>query len=79
MRRILIIILCGSGSWFLFDADPDPTFHPDADPDEDPSFQIKALTLEKVVKWLILHTHIFTCRLQIDTDLDPAYHLDPDF
>jgi hypothetical protein len=35
--------LCGSGSSFLFDADPDPTFHSDADPvaDPDPSFQIK--------------------------------------
>jgi hypothetical protein len=33
---------------------PDPTFHPDAiwypDPDPDPSFQIKAQTLEKVLK-----------------------------
>ncbi len=41
--------------WFLFDADvdadPDSTFHPDADPDPDPdpSFQIKAQTLEKVL------------------------------
>ncbi len=36
--------LCGSGSLFLFDADPDPTFHSDANPDAnpDPSFQIKA-------------------------------------
>ncbi len=32
------------------DADPDPTFHPDADPDPYPSFQIKAQTLEKVLK-----------------------------
>ncbi len=32
------------------DADPDPTFHPDADSDPDPSFQIKAQTLEKVLK-----------------------------
>jgi hypothetical protein len=37
---------------FLFYADPDPTFHPDADPDSDldPSFQIKAQTLGKVLK-----------------------------
>ena len=37
---------------FLFDAYPDPTFHPDADPDPDPepSLQIKAQTLEKVLK-----------------------------
>jgi hypothetical protein len=34
--RILIFILCWSG--FLFDADP--TFHPDADPDPNPNFQI---------------------------------------
>ncbi len=35
-----------------FDADPDSTFHPDADlePEPDPSFQIKAQTLEKVLK-----------------------------
>jgi hypothetical protein len=36
--RIRILILCGSG--FLFDAhmDADPTFHPGADPDPEPSF-----------------------------------------
>ncbi len=34
----------------LFDADPDPTFHPDADPDTDPSYQIKAQTLENLLK-----------------------------
>jgi hypothetical protein len=44
LMRILIIILCGSG--FLFDA----TFHPGADPDPDPSLQIKAQALEKVFK-----------------------------
>jgi hypothetical protein len=33
---------------FLFDADPDPNLYPDADPDS--SFQIKARTLEKVIK-----------------------------
>ncbi len=34
------------------DADPDPTFHPDAnlDLDPDPSFQIKAQPLAKVLK-----------------------------
>jgi hypothetical protein len=32
-------------------ADPHPTFHPDADPDPDPIFQIKAQTLEKVLKY----------------------------
>jgi hypothetical protein len=30
------------------DADPDPTFH--FDPDLDPSFQLKAQNLEKVLK-----------------------------
>ena len=32
------------------DADPDSTYHPDAEPDTDLSFQIKAQTLEKVLK-----------------------------
>ncbi len=45
---------CGFGFLFLFDPnaypDLDPTFHPDADPDPDSSFQIKAQTLEKVLK-----------------------------
>jgi hypothetical protein len=31
---------CGSGFWFLFDADADPTFHPDADVDPDPKFSL---------------------------------------
>jgi hypothetical protein len=43
--RIRNFILCGSG--FLFEADSDPTLHPFH---PDPSFQIKALTLEKVLK-----------------------------
>jgi hypothetical protein len=33
-----------------FDADPDPTFHFDADLYPDPSFQIKAQNLEKVLE-----------------------------
>jgi hypothetical protein len=37
-------------STYYPDADPDPTFHPDADPDPVPSFQLKAQTLEKVLK-----------------------------
>ncbi len=70
---------CGSGFWFLFDADPDPTFHPDADPDPDTSFQIKAQTFEKVLKYIL------GCHLQIDADPDPApdsaynFDADPDF
>ncbi len=54
---------CGSGFLFVFNADagPDPTFHPDADPDldPDPSFHIKTQTLEKMLKYrgrLIFHT-----------------------
>jgi hypothetical protein len=34
----------------LFDAYPDPTFHPDADPGTYPSYQIKAQTLENLLK-----------------------------
>ncbi len=56
-----------------FDAvqDPEPTFHFDANanPDLDPSFQIKAQNLEKVLK---------QARLQIDADPDLAYHFDAD-
>ncbi len=37
-------------STYYPDADPDQNFHPDSDPDPDPSFQIKAQTLEKVFK-----------------------------
>jgi hypothetical protein len=31
---------CGSGLLFLFDADADQTFHPDADVDPDPNFYL---------------------------------------
>jgi hypothetical protein len=48
--------------------DPDPTFHSDPDP----SFQIKAQNLEKVLKF----PYILACHLQIDADPDPAYHFD---
>jgi hypothetical protein len=48
-------------STYHHNADPDPTFHPDADPDPEPSFQIKAQTLEKV---LIFHTFwLVICKL----------------
>jgi hypothetical protein len=33
-----------------FNPDPDSTYHPDANPDPDPSFQIKAQTFEEVLK-----------------------------
>ncbi len=32
------------------DADPDSTYHRDEDPDPDPCFQLKAQSLEKVLK-----------------------------
>jgi hypothetical protein len=37
----------------VIDADPDPTFHPDANPVPHPGFQIKAQTLEKVGSYSI--------------------------
>jgi hypothetical protein len=60
-------------------ADLDSTFHPDADPDLDPSFQIKAQSIEKVLKYSHI-PYILACPLQIDADpvLDPAYHFDAD-
>ncbi len=72
---------CGSGcgSGFLFDADPDQTFYPDADPNPDPSFQKKAQTLEK--ERLVFHTFwLVICiltriRIQLHFDADPV----PDF
>jgi hypothetical protein len=65
-------------------ADPDSTYHPDADPDPDLIFQIKAQTLKKVLKKAHI-PYILACHLQIDADPvpDPAYHFyadtDPDF
>jgi hypothetical protein len=63
--RILIFICCGSR--YLFDADVDTdldqTFHPDAVPDPDPSFQIKAQILEKCSNRLIFHTWLAICKL----------------
>ncbi len=52
--------------------DPDPTFHPDGNPD--PSVQIKAQTLENVLKQAHI-LYILACHLQINADPDPAYHL----
>ncbi len=71
------------------DADPDSTYHPDADPDSDffllmrsgsyPSLQIKAQTLEKVLKGAHI-SYILVCHLQIDADPvpDQAHHFDAD-
>ncbi len=44
LMQIRILIL------FDADAEPDPTFHPNAHQDTVPSFKIKAQTLEKVAK-----------------------------
>ncbi len=59
----------------------DLTFHPDSDPDPDPSFQIKAEALEKVLKQAQI-SYILVCHLQIYVDPytvpDPAYHFDAD-
>jgi hypothetical protein len=58
-------------------ADP---HHVDADPDPNPSFQIKAQNLKKVLK----KAHIlYICHLQIDADPPdpdpyPAFHFDED-
>jgi hypothetical protein len=56
----------------------------DADPDSDfylmlmqTAFQIKAQTLEKVLKQAYI-PYILACQLQIDADADPAYHFDED-
>jgi hypothetical protein len=46
IRILRIQILFDAYSTFYPDADPDP----DSDPDPDPNFQIKAQTLEKVLK-----------------------------
>ncbi len=62
-NRIYIFIWCGSGSGFLYDADSDPTFHPDAEPDPIPSFQIKAL-LKRCSNRLIFNTFwLVICKL----------------
>ena len=55
------------------DADWDLTFHPDADPDpdRDPSFKIKAHTLEKVLKEAHI-PYILAWHLQINGDPDPG-------
>jgi hypothetical protein len=47
---------------FHFDADPDLTFHFDADMDSDPSFQIKAQNLEKVLQKAHI-PYILACHL----------------
>ncbi len=50
--------------------DPDPTFHSDADPEPDPSFQIKAQIHEKLAH---LGSHV-----DPDPVPDPANHFDAD-
>jgi hypothetical protein len=47
---------------FLFDADPDPTFHPYTDPDPNPSFKKRLLLTYLLLAW----------HLQIDANPDPV-------
>jgi hypothetical protein len=49
---------------------PKSSFHPDADPDSDPSFQIRAQTREKVIKLAHIPFNL-ACYLQIDAEPDP--------
>ncbi len=61
--------------------DPGPNFHPNVDPDTDPSFQIKAQILLKsaqIDSYSIYSTS--ACHLQIDADPvpDTSYHFDAD-
>ncbi len=69
---------------FLIDADPDPTFYPDADPDPDPSFKKRLKLLKKCQNRLMFYTFwLDICKLMrirfriqlINFDADP----DPDF
>ncbi len=61
---------------FNVDPDPDPIFHIDADldPDPNPSYQIKAQNLEKVLKWAHF-PYILARHLQVDADPDPGITL----
>ncbi len=57
-------------------ADPDPTFHPDADLDPNPSFQKGSLPWKSAHKGSCsIH---FGLSLQIDADPDPAYPFNAD-
>jgi hypothetical protein len=71
-------------STYAPNADPDSDFYiirirlyADVEPDPDPSFLIKAQTLEKVLK-LAHITYILGSHLQTDSDPDPDYHFDED-
>jgi hypothetical protein len=54
-------------------------FLSDADPGPDPSFQLKAQTLEKILKYAYV-PYILGCHLPNDADPvpDPVYHFDAD-
>jgi len=54
VMRIRIQLITLIRMRILLEADPDPNIHRDADsvPDTDPTFQIKAQTLEKVLNTL---------------------------
>ncbi len=70
---------------FNADAGPDPTSHPVADPDPDPSFHIKTQTLKKMLKYrvrLIFHTFWIVIyklmRMRIRFRIPYSYHFDAD-
>ncbi len=67
--RRFSVVFCSVVDLHHFDADP--TFPPAADTDPDPSLQIKAHTLEKVLKYAHI-PYILACHLQIDADPDPV-------
>jgi hypothetical protein len=60
-----------------FDAESGSYLSLDANLDRNPSFQIKAQNLEKVLK--VAHIlFVLACHLQKDADPDPAYHFSAD-
>ncbi len=76
----------GSGSCFSFDADPDTTFHSDANPVPDPTFQFDMDALsDPTIRFSTNLDHPilqnYPLRLphfDADPDPDPAFHFDTD-
>jgi hypothetical protein len=64
--------------WILIFVGADPILHPDADPNPDPTFQLKAQTLEKVLNQAHI-PFILACHLKIDADPDPVPDLGNNF
>jgi hypothetical protein len=61
--------------WIFLNADADPTFHPNADPDLDPSFQIKAQTLESAQIGSYFTHFGLPSAIKEDLVPNPAHHL----